>query len=81
MRALSWKVSYYQTNGPFSHSRSHNIIIIAQSYSQDGPPVYYAEINVLTKKQNIIPEPTSTEDTLSSHHVYAILEQLSPQVA
>ena len=55
-----------------------DFIYIIQSYSQDGPPVYYAEINVLTKKQNKVPEPDS-EGT--SHHVYAILEQPSPQVA
>ena len=40
---------------------------------------YYAEIDVLAKKQNKVPEPDSEE---TSHHVYAILEQLpSPQVA
>ena len=45
------------------------------NYSQEGPPVglYYAEINVITKKQNQVPEPSSTEDT--SRHEYAVLEQ------
>ena len=68
----------FSPNDLFSYSRSHNIIFITQSYSQDGPPVYYAEINVLTKNQNKVQEPSSTEDI--SHHVYAILEQPSPQV-
>ena len=46
------------------------------NYSQEGPPVgvyYYAEIDVITKRQNQVPEPGSTEDI--SHHEYAVLEQ------
>ena len=48
--------------------------IQGRSYSQDGPPtgqVYYAEIDVLAKSKNQIPE---VED--ASPHVYAVLEQL-----
>ena len=35
--------------------------------------MYYAEIDVFTKKQNQVPEPSSTED--ASRHEYAVLEQ------
>ena len=52
-----------------------------QTYSHDGPPVYsylYAEIDVVAKRKNKVPEPSSTEDI--DHHVYAVLEQPSNQI-
>ena len=52
-----------------------------QTYSHDGPPVcsyLYAEIDVVAKRKNKVPEPNSTEDT--DHHVYAVLEQPSNQI-
>ena len=54
----------------------------AQTYSHDGPPVcsyLYAEIDVVAKRKNKVPEPSSTGDI--DHHVYAVLEQPSNQVA
>ena len=48
----------------------------AQTYSHDGPPecsYLYAEIDVVAKRKNKVPEPSSTEDI--DHHVYAVLEQ------
>ena len=53
-----------------------------QTYSNDGPPecsYLYAEIDVVAKRKNKVPEPSSTEDI--DHHVYAVLEQPSNQVA
>ena len=52
-------------------------------YSHDGPPVcsyLYAEIDVVAKRKNKVPEPNSTEDNISCH-IYAVLEQPSNQVA
>ena len=34
--------------------------------------IYYAEIDVVAKRKNKVPEPSSTEDI--DHHVYAILK-------
>ena len=42
-----------------------------QTYSHDGPPecsYLYAEIDVVAKRKNKVPEPSSTEDI--DHHVY-----------
>jgi hypothetical protein len=57
-------------------------ILYVQTYSHEGPPVcpyLYAEIDVVAKRKNKVPEPSSTEDI--SSHVYAVLEQPSNQVA
>ena len=66
--------------GGFSFHYTIYIIIYLQTYSHDGPPVCSdVEIDVVAKRKNKVPEPSSTEDI--DHHVYAVLEQPSNQVA